>query len=420
MTAALVPEPSPDSPSERLDKSELLAALDAQIKFASEAQRNEGWTRWAIWGALAAILWHGTELATNPEFALSRSVLVSFLVFIIWIVLENLIGLISPVSRVGSIAPVRFHLLTNLFSVVRPGVIASALQRVLIILGIACFHFPNLWPLWTYAGFSFLGDMLVFIPGVGSLPFPSKFGVRAAFSILTLLTLVWLGTAGWRVWELIQHDLSQFNLADVRFALLINAAAYLLIRLTTASTSGHFLSELMDLRQHLAFGRVTPSDANQQADKLLSGVKLSEIVNPLVDRVLKECEELTTVLTEAVASANELERILTTEANEDASEISHDDAKRADAYRCIDKLDAEATRLDSKLKVVGRARSAFQIRAVCVALYSRESLPELQPSIQKVQEAYKTTSTGVAEFRKRLAEVKSQFCGARVSGSIHH
>ncbi|HEU5125249.1 MAG TPA: hypothetical protein VFW05_14440 [Verrucomicrobiae bacterium] len=419
MSAALVPIPPTDNHSERLEKSELLAALDAQIKFASEAQRNEGWTRWAIWGALAAILWHGTELAAKPEFALSRSVLVSFLVFIIWVVLEDLIGLISPVSRVGSVAPVRFHLLTNLSSVVRPGVIASALQRVLIIVGLASFQFPNQWPLWTYAALSLLGDLLVFIPGMGTIAFPSRFGVRAAFSTLTLATIMWLGFAGWLVMELIQKDMSQFTLADVRFALLLNAAAYLLIRLTTATTSGHFLGELMDLRQHLAFGRISLFDAHQQTDKLLSGVKLSEIINPVVARVSKECEELSNLLKGAMTSAREIDELLSTPTTENAEGVSHDDAKRANVIRRIDNLDAEAARLDSKLKAVSNARSAFQIRAVCVALYSRESLPELQPSIQKVQEAFKATSIGVSEFHKRLAEVKSQFSRARVSDTTY-
>jgi hypothetical protein len=40
-----------------LTMEKLLAALDAQIKFITDSQRNEGLTRWAMWGALAGLVW---------------------------------------------------------------------------------------------------------------------------------------------------------------------------------------------------------------------------------------------------------------------------------------------------------------------------------------------------------------------------
>lgn len=353
------------------------------------------------------MLWHGTELVTLPDFALSRTVLAAFAVFILWAVLEALISLISPSSRVLSAAPIRFHLWTNLVSVVRPGVIASALRHVLIIVALAAFHFPGQWPLWTYAVVSLLGDLMIFAPGMSNLTFPTRLGMRAAFSLATLIPLAWLIFAGAHVATLIGKDLSSFALADIRFALLLNAGAYLVIRLATRTTSSHFLGELTELRQQLAFDRIPVQDAMRQAESLLTGLRLADVLHPSVDRVLSESQELAQELKRSAELSNQL-RALSPAGHDASPELTRGHSAVADSLRRPDELDVAEKRLAAKLKAVVRARSRFQIRALCVALYSRECLPELKLPVQKVQDAYKKAGQGVAEFRQQLAATKKQ------------
>lgn len=400
MSSALIPAETPAPPHEPtpLNKADLLSALDAQIKFVSEAQRNEGWTRWAIYGALAAMLWHSTELVTHQDFALSRAVLVAFAVFILWSVLESLTRLILPASRVLSAAPIRFHLWTDLVSIIRPGVVASALRQVLILIALIVFHFPDQWPLWTYSILSLAGDLMIFVPGMSNLTFPSRLGMRAAFTLATLIPLAWLIFAGVHVARLIQNDLSAFTLADVRFALLMNAGAYLLIRLATQTSSNHVLDELTELRQQLAFDRITASAAMRQAESLLTGLRLADALNPSVEHVLKESRELTEMVNRATEVLNQLR----------TTEFTGDKHAIADRVRRLDELEVEERRLTARLKALVRTRSRFQIRALCIALYSRESLPELKPPAQKVQDAFAQGNKGVAEFRQQFAALKQQ------------
>jgi len=403
-TLPLAIAPSLPPGTEPLSKEELLSALDAQIRFATEAQRNEGLTRWAIWGGLAAILWRGTVVFAQSEFALYRAVLVAFVIFIIWAILESFISLISPTSRV-SIAPVRFQVWTDMVSVVRPGVIASALRQTLIIVALGFFHYANLWPLWMYAILSLLGDLLAFAPGTSNLPLPTKLGVRTSFAIATLIPVAWLAYCGLHVVALIRKDFPSFTLADVQFAWLLNGGAYLLIRLATMTTSGHFLTELTELRQHLAFNRISTAEAIQQADKLLSGIKLTDVLNPSVLGVIREAQELMEMVKRSAAA---LEQLKSTASSFSGNIHDLDGAAIAGAARSIDELDSEAKRLHLKLKALIRAQGRFQLRAMLIAMYSRESLPDLKEPAKKVQDAFNEASKSLTDLHKLRVAVKSE------------
>jgi uncharacterized coiled-coil DUF342 family protein len=183
----------------------------------------------------------------------------------------------------------------------------------------------------------------------------------------------------------------------------LNAGAYLLIRLATRTTSSYFLSELTEVRQHLAFERIPATVAQHQAEKLPSGMKLSKVLNPSVPRVLQEAQELDQMLQRPTELLNQLRTLA-------ADQPGHpsDEHVMAETLLKLDELDKETRRWDEKLKLVSRARGRFQLRILGIILYSRESVPELKEPSEKVQTAFTEAGKRVAEFHTQLATVRNE------------
>ncbi len=387
-----------------LTREELLSALDAQIKFVSEGQRNEGWTRWAIWGALAAFIWVGIEVVTRSEFALSRAVLAAFGIFVIWGLLECLLGIISPTSSVD-VGPPRFREVTGWISALRPELTALALRHLLIIVALLFFHYPGQRLFLIYVGLALVSDVVVLLYGMTSVALPTKFSMGAAIGTVALLKMAWLVAAGISVASLIKKDLSTFTQQDVRFALLLNAGSYLLIRLATTTSSGHLLSELTEIRQHVAFVRLSVADAIRQTEGLLTGLKVAEVLNPLVETTLKEAQELDQTMNRSVELLGQI-RVQISTLRDNLSAQAHESDDFADALHLLDELESEVRRVSAKLKALTRVRNQFLLRAVVIAVYSRESRSEMREPSKKVQDAFTQANKKVADLRQRHASAK--------------
>jgi hypothetical protein len=368
---AIITEPAAklaDVPNEvkSISPEQLLNALDTQIKFEADSQRNEGWTRWAIWGAIAALVWIATDLWRQPSLEFSRMVSVWLLIFVLWKFLEELIWVISPYTRM-EIGPTRFRPSADTIHPLRPAMMVTTMQYLLILCVLGYFRHWNQWFLCAYACVGFVGSALMLCLGTFIIGFPEKVSTKAIINSVTFLQLSCLGVAGWRISKVIYSSLGSFSLADVRLALVLIAFVFLVSRLAMSTPSEILLSKLTQLRQHLAFGRISLSDAYVRSEELLGGVTLDKLFSHLVRPILDEEAKLQARLAEA--------KQVLDKANE---EMTAPDKRPQEAIRLLDSMGNPPTMVAQQLKQNRRAWNRFAGQAIGFAIYSQESKSEIK------------------------------------------
>lgn len=387
----------------QLTADQLLAALDAQIRFVTDSQRNEGLTRWAIWGALAAIIWIATDVLKSSDLMMPRAVFMACGFFVVWVMFEEIAYLLSPNSSM-EIGPTRFHLSTDLFGTIRTEVVASGLRHVLIFIALIQFQFSGVIFLWAYTVIALLWGVMFFVVGMTGIPFPKKFDLPAALTVRTLLHIVFLIAVGLQIAQIIAPNWNSYTMVDVRLALLLNAGFYLLIRLATASSSEHLLSQLTQLRQHIAFGRISTAEGNRKAEILLSGLKAVDVLQPLMEEVREKADELHPILTNYQNSIQKISQQLTTLKAHPVSE-NENRLKLAEVLRLIDEL-ATPSVIIRMMKSVTRPRNRFIVRAIAIAIYSPECRAEVKVVADDVGNIYAKVIATIQEFSKQYEFLK--------------
>ena len=226
--SSTAPPNIPEKPTTetKLTVEQLLGALDTQIKFESDSQRNEGWTRWAIWGAIATLVWITSGLWAQSGFDISRAAIASLLLFVLWKFLEELKWILLPNSRMEiGVCPTRFLPAADAIHPLRPEIMVTLIQYILIIGALAYFKLWGQWILWVYATIAFIGALVMLFSGWLLIGFPGKVSIGNIIKGLTGLQLACLATSGLQISKTIYPDVSNFSLADVRFALAANAIA---------------------------------------------------------------------------------------------------------------------------------------------------------------------------------------------------
>lgn len=374
---------------------QLLDALDTQIKFEAESQRNEGWTRWAIWGAIAALVWIGTDLWWQPSLSVPRMVGLSLLVFVLWKFLEEGIWVLLPTARI-EVGPTRFWLAADTIHPLRPTMAITAAQYLLVISALTVFKFPGQWFLWTYAlvAFGFSAIMLCF--GTRAIGVPARISPKAAINVGTYIQLVCLAGAGWQIAMVIYPNYGGYSLADVRLSLVLNAGTFLISRLVVAVSSEHRLSKLTQLRQHLAFGRISLPDACERTEALLTGVTLEKLFSPLVQPILDERAKLQARLAEAKRALDKADGLM--------------EERPEEALRLLDLMGSPPSVVAQQLKQNKWAWGRFAGQAIGFAFFSKESKSEVKMITDGIRTQLADVDIKLNECYHRYNSLKAEAC----------
>lgn len=399
---------SDDSNSDpRLKKEELLSALDTQIKFEADSQRNEGWTHWAIWGAIAALIWIATDLWVQPGLEISRMVIVSLLIFVSWKFLEAIIWALLPSSHIV-INSVRFRPSADTIHPLRPAIAVAVVQYALILSALGYFNMWSLCFLWAYAIVAFLGCSSMLIFDRLTIGFPEQVKTTTIINGMVFLQLICLFCTGFQIVRFAITSWATFSQADFRFALVLNSGTFLISKLVTANSTEHLLSKLTQLRQHLAFGRIPLKDAIEKSEELLTGITLEKLLRPLVNAINQEEAKLQKILLAANRSLDEANEMMNTSGQ-----------GSQEAIRLLDRMGAPPTAVADQLIENKRAWTRFAGQAVGIAIYSQESREEIKMTSQKIREKLVDVDAKLNACYTRYNELKKEACGL-VAASQNH
>lgn len=381
---------------EPLSTDQLLSALDAQIKIESEAQKGEGWTRWAMWGAIAALIWVSTDLWNQSDMNLARMATVFILSFITWKFVETGAWCLLPSTNLN-IGPTKYRPSAETLNPFRPFLAVSTGQYVIVIGALAYFHYWNQWVLQIYSIPAALFGALLLISSKAALGFPSKLNSKHVFDAVGAFQLTLLGLAAIQMWIQIYPTRSLYTLADIRLGFALTAIFFLISRLVIALSSEHQLSKLGQLRQHVAFARIKQPEAEIKVEELLEGVTLEKLFQPLIKAIDEEVSKLHGFLD---ATNKELDKA--DEQLNSATPSPHA------VLRELDKMGNPPTKIDQQLKWNKSAWTKFAGQAVVFALLSRESKKEVQAIIEKVRLPLVETDKNLNACYKRFYELKKE------------
>ncbi|HWY29366.1 MAG TPA: hypothetical protein VNX46_01345, partial [Candidatus Acidoferrum sp.] len=390
----------------KLTKDDLLSALDAQITFITAERRSAGWTRWAIWGALATLTWLGTDLFNHPELSSPPTTLLALGIFVLWRLLEMVAAMFSPSTR-ASIAPNRFRVFAEVISAVRLELVVSVARYVLILFALVWFGFERVTLLWVYAVAALLFNGGVFAYGILPLAFPTKHKSRVIFE--NLPTFVAMGVLLGALIQIaveLKHFSPGLNLAEVRLAIIFNAVAHLFNWLASDTSAAPLLEHLKQVRQDLAFGRISLDEATRHADVTLSGLKLTEALHPAVSAALTKAGELQGLLSCLKELTVEADKVLA-DIRQDDQEYQVNGERGARLMRLLDQLDQGLAGVSAKKTELQNAVVKLQISSQLIVLFSPESKSEVESITAKVAKAIVEARKEEVTSTQQIASLKT-------------
>jgi hypothetical protein len=272
-----------------LTREELLNALDADIAAVTSERSAVGWTFWAILGALAALLWLGIDRWDKGQFTSTNVLLLTLALSITWDTLRVALSSLDASPIYTSPATNRFRPWTRLFASARSAIIFFALKQASFITALLFLKWRISWPagafpllvatfsLHLFACLLILTISLVDFPAMPDSAFkPRTWLQRALSAVATALSLF----APVACWGVVWLNSSNVTTYDTRMALICAALLHLLGLAIETSIPKSRLTGLRTIRQNLAFGRTPLPEAQTQADLLLVGGTIAQVLQP--------------------------------------------------------------------------------------------------------------------------------------------
>lgn len=268
-------------------KEDLLKTLDFEINQISSEQQRNGWTKWALYGVLAGSLWLLAEQWEKGDFNFTV-VLILIVVFSIGLDILRQSKRLLPHQPGKYKRALRFKPITEL-GVNSPAFFLYAIRHVLVFGIAAIFAGKVFWisaiiVLWYYGGYT-LTSLLVFILGYFVWYFPStetiykrtsKLSLKRYYRYwgLTLIGLIW-GFIGY-LNAALAYSPEGIKVVNFRIAGLLVVIGYAFYLLLELSVKIPLLSNLVEIRRDLSFGRIEIQAATRQAEIIIAGILVDE------------------------------------------------------------------------------------------------------------------------------------------------
>jgi hypothetical protein len=337
-------------------KSDLIHLLDSEIDFAKNEIQQSGWTKWAIYGGLATLLWIlFNELEKG---GITLEILYLLLLIILFLTeLRFVIGSVIPISEDEETE--RF-INTSIISKNRLVLLLMVLPVILALFAISYLsNFVGMFvAILTYVinGWFIFCILFMLVLSFKEFPLPSntkklKWYTRIAPALMSFALIYVLYTL---LEIVIGHSTL---LAHIRIAGLISVIYYLLYLINRVSTGSPLLDSLINIRRKYSLGYLDYKQAAEQTDIALTGMRISNFLQGYIVEILSLFDEFYPKIQKISIQLRAIEKI-----NEESQEQFLEE----------DKIAAESIR-SSIVSLLQEIREITQekIPAVLKSYYSR-------------------------------------------------
>ncbi len=268
----------------------LLNAIDFEIGLSERRNQRPGWTLWAIFGSLGVLVWALFNLLEQQIPSFNTIAVVALLVFLFFDSVRQFATICSPFSTSGS---GRLWTVGSMIGTARQLILLHLLRAVLILYLAWCerwcapgaFHAVVI----NY-GFSFVFFAVALVISFTDLIAPST-TASASRWVVKIFELFGLALKGCALTGFLEAAI-RWNLANVhslRIAGLFVVGLWLLERISSP-IHPPLEEKLVDLRRNLALDKIDVPSAAGQFDVIVTGLKVSHVLQREVSNLLASLE----------------------------------------------------------------------------------------------------------------------------------
>ncbi len=370
-----------------LTKEDILKTLDFEINQISSEQQRNGWTKWALYGVLAASLWLLLEQWEKGNF----NVWVVLLLVLVFSVGLDIIGysrLLLPHRPSRYERVLRFKFPTEIEN--GAAFFLNAIRHIVVFVIALLFVNEVSWSQATviivfyglYSLFALIAVAVFYYPEFEVIHnSKSNASVKSYYSFWTLIViaLVW-GLIGYLNATLSYYP-EGISLANFRIAGLLVVIAYTFYLLVDLSKNVPLLSVLSEIRRELSFGRIDLETAIKQAEIGIAGISVDErlqedirAVMPLLEQRNLEFNQICDKIT-----------ALSTKIPKQISEITKEQEKKAKEILlpCLDEVGGFL----KKDEEVEKLKRKFRVHISMVETESPKSVESAKDFLKKIEDS---------------------------------
>ena len=268
----------------QLSRAEVLDVLDREIRNLSDEKTRHGWSNWGILLGLAGMAWALLRYFEDPYVDWRHVALIYVNACLIIDVL--LLAFPAKAEDVLTIRGPRFHqpacFLTN-----GPATVVHAGHYV-VLMTLACLcRFPVSQATHVALLVAYIGKLLIVLAGafMATVTLPLLINrarptwVTATAVVLVAVLYLMLPALALRGYaNSLATSLQSLHPADARAAVLCLALVYLLLYWSSRAPQSPLIRPLKALHRELSFCHIAPSKAARQAEALLLGMQLEQVL----------------------------------------------------------------------------------------------------------------------------------------------
>ncbi len=388
-----------DVESNVLSREIVLDSIDFEINRIQSEQNRPGWTRWAILGSLATLVWlFLNELESKTITWLH----VSLIFFVFSLLLDNILfftALISPKSSNNQ--KLRFDFSHRHFGNNRM-LMLLILFRIAIMLYIAWLFSGDVLKYQAVAAYVlylifFLIFLTIFVVSFLKLPILiSGKGTVPKSSYFMLLTALGVGLIPLYAYGHAALEVSSIsNYSNYKIAGLLLVASYVLMMLFGlfggAGSSSPILSSLIEIRRDVALRRMDIESSIRQLDIAIAGMQVDEVLQEYVRVILQAFEEINQQYKKALKIVEAAEPYLPKE----GSILAENERKLIEAT--IESYQPHIKEMDVPFNKIEEQLEKLRNRAKLLIMIS----PDTEDHILRIMDKIRLASL---EFKKKFPE----------------
>jgi hypothetical protein len=293
-----------------LQRNEFINFLNSEIHNLRSEIKRPGWTTWALLASIATCVWLILSEIQTGNYSITR---VEGLLLILWLTGFLFLGIIALIKPTKP--QTRKFIFSSDYQVavrIFPSILIIVLNIFFIFVA---FKFnKDIGKFTTFVtcfvlAFLLLGFLTQITLRFSRRPISTDRSGKTAYKIYLALFCVFFAIPIWQYYYFLIISPGPVNIFDVRFALLVAAIIFLVMRLSTVSPGQITLDSLISINREFNLRKMDLNTAIRQTDIALTGLNASEAFEIYVSQSLKLLRDAESEHNKCVTQLDKLEKL---------------------------------------------------------------------------------------------------------------
>lgn len=392
----------------KMDKNEIIRFLEFEISTRRTADKQPGWSTWAILGSMAMLLWlmlAEIETAANLTYSNVIYIFILLSVSIDFIVIVYLTSKLKDKNNIqDSTRFLKLNITTTFFVVL----IATRSIVILYLLNKISSTFASLITIscYTYILITFFTVSVLIIIFLFKLPIPENPKPKKVYIIFGYFKeIVWGLSCTFSVIGLLSYLYKKqiiLSVPDWKVGLICFGLSILILLLFKQAPKTDYLKLLENIHRKISLDNMDIEEAKKEIDIVLFGLTLPDILQSYISDILNVHNELQKLHAEFCSEMAVIDKFVTIPADqlsdEDSTSVFAVLKSMADKPQEIEQMKSKLTRLTQKLS----------FRAAYILGTDRTISHKIEMHINVINESNEKLNKITCNSRRKLEGLKQK------------